>query len=142
MNLIGILDDDIEFRQDQMVKAIASLGTEVKPICHDNVKDFLEWLAGALTSIRLLSLDHDLGPSRERNGERFEPGTGMEIVDFLVLNRPTFPIIVHSSNPLDGPTMVRRLEEAGWTVHRVIPFMDDWITAVWLKKVQDALDAQ
>jgi hypothetical protein len=142
MNIIGILDDDIEFRQNQMLKAIASLGTDVKPICHDNVQDFLEWLAGALTSIRLLSLDHDLGPSRQRNGERFEPGTGMEIVDFLVLKRPTFPIIVHSSNPLDGSTMVRRLEEAGSTVHRVFPSMDGWITAVWLKTVQDALHDQ
>jgi hypothetical protein len=142
MNLIGILDDDIELRQNEMVKAIASLGIEAKPICHDNAKDFIEWLTGALTSIRLLSLDHDLGPSRERNGERFEPGTGMEVVDFLVLNRPIFPIIVHSSNPIDGPAMVRRLQEAGWTVHRVIPFMDDWIPAVWLKKVQEALRAQ
>jgi len=142
MSLIGILDDDVEFRQNQMVKAVASLRTDAKPICHDNAKDFLEWLPGALSSICLLSLDHDLGPSRERDGERFEPGTGMEIVDFLVLKHPMFPIIVHSSNPIDGPAMVRRLEEAGWRVQRVIPFLDDWIPAVWLKRVQEALDPQ
>jgi hypothetical protein len=95
-----------------------------------------------LLSIHLLSLDHDLGPSRERNGERFEPGTGMQVVDFLVSQRPTFPVIVHSSNPIDTPLMRSRLEEAGWTVYRVVPFREDWVAVEWLETVREALQSR
>jgi hypothetical protein len=134
--MIGILEDDLDGRQVRFREALKELG----PVTyHDNAPDFLCWLGENLASLRLLSLDHDLGPSRERNGERFDPGEGMQIVDFLVVKPPACPIIVHSSNPYASPTMVRRLQEAGWSAERIVPWGDDWIGTVWLRRVKELL---
>ena len=140
MQLIGILDDSVEVRQSEMTRAIDSLRIAAITVHHDNARDFIDWLADAWTGIRLVSLDHDLGPTREREGQRFDPGTGMDVADFLVSKPPAFPVIVNSSNPMDSPIMVQRLESAGWKVRRVIPFMDEWIPTIWLQAVENALD--
>jgi len=135
--VIGILEDDVEGRQALFRASLADLGDFSM---HDNAPDFLQWLEGAFGSIRLLSLDHDLGPSRPRDhGERFEPGVGMHVVDFLLTRKPAFPVIVHSSNPYDAPTMVVRLEQAGWSAERIVPWGDDWIPTVWKKRVRELL---
>jgi len=134
--VIGILEDDVDGRQARFREALKELG----PVTYyDNAPDFLCWLAQNLASLRLLSLDHDLGPSRDRNGERFDPGEGMQIVDFLVTQRPVCPVIVHSSNPVRSPTMVRRLEEAGWSAERIVPWGDDWIGTVWVARARQLL---
>jgi hypothetical protein len=134
--VIGILEDDVERRQVLFRAALADLGSVT---IHDNAPDFLRWLQEASGSIRLLSLDHDLGPSRQRDGRRFEPGVGMDVVDYLVTQEPAFPIIVHSSNPYGAPTMVRRLEEAGWSTERIVPWGEDWIPTVWKARAQHLL---
>ncbi len=134
--MFGILDDDVEGRLPRM-RAVAA---PLVPVCHDNAPAFLAWIRGAIDQVTLLSLDHDLGPSCEgENGERWEPGTGMDVVDFLVTQKPSFPIIVHSSNPISVPVMFRRLEEAGWSVHRAVPIGDDWVEVDWIKVVKDLL---
>jgi Cyclic-phosphate processing Receiver domain len=134
--MIGILEDDLDGRQVRFREALKDLGPA---IYHDNAPDFLCWLGEHLASLRLLSLDHDLGPSRDLNGERFDPGEGMQIVDFLVTRPPACPIIVHSSNSDASQTMVRRLEEAGWPAERIVPWGDDWIGTVWLARVRQLL---
>lgn len=135
-DVVGILEDDLEGRHPQFRRALAALGPDVRIVLHDNAPDFVAWLERSFESIRLLSLDHDLGPSRERDGGRFDPGSGMAVVEALVKRRPAFPVIVHSSNPYDAPTMVRRLEEAGWTAQRIVPWGDEWIPTVWLELVR------
>ena len=134
--MIGILEDDLEGRQVLFRAALRDLGAAT---IHDNAPDFLRWLDDAFGTIRLLSLDHDLGPSRERDGVRFEPGDGMQAVDFLVNRKAAFPIIVHSSNPYAAPTMVRRLEEAGWSAERIVPWGEQWIPTVWKARVGQLL---
>jgi hypothetical protein len=138
MALAGILDD-AEIRLQGFRETLSAIAPSIEIVCHDNAPDFLRWLRGAAKTVRFLSLDHDLGPSREREGERFDPGVGMDVVNFLLTQEPAFPVIVHSSNPIDGPSMVRRLEEAGWTVHRVVPFMDGWIATAWRARVLELL---
>lgn len=59
----------------------------------------IAWLTNNLSSVTLISLDHDLGPNRERKGEVFDPGIGREVVDFLVSQKPTCPVIIHTTNP-------------------------------------------
>ncbi len=137
--LVGILDDNDEVRQRVMVKAVEALGTDVRTVCHDNAGDFIEWMKRFYESISPVSLDHDLGPARDIHGERRDPGTGMDVVEAMIGLRPRFPVIVHTSNPMDGPTMVRRLEEGGWRVDRIVPFMENWIPSVWLGKVRNLL---
>lgn len=126
--MIGILEDDVDGRRILFESALIGMGDYV---IHDNAPDFLRWMDGAYDSISLLSLDHDLGPARPRGPDLFDPGVGMDVVKVLVKRRPAFPIIVHSSNLIEAPSMVRRLEEAGWTTERIIPFGVDWVPFVW-----------
>lgn len=134
--MFGILEDDLDGRRPRMLRALHPL----VPVCHDNSPDFLAWLRANFDAVRILSLDHDLGPSRVRDdGERWEPGTGMDVVDYLVTRKPAFPVIVHSSNPVSVPTMLRCLQEAGWSAHRAVPLGDDWIERDWLSIVRTLL---
>lgn len=131
--MIGILDDDVEGRVPRMIASLAP----IVPTTRDNAPAFLDWLKGGLPTARLLSLDHDLGPSRARDdGERWDPGTGMDVVDYLVTQKPSCPVIVHSSNPISVPVMIMRLEEAGWSVHRAVPISSDWIETDWIRLVK------
>ena len=139
MQIIGILEDDLEGRQPAMKKVIASFGNKFVPVFHDNAPDFVAWLKENGEPIALLSLDHDLGPTRERDGERFDPGSGLDVIEVLEPLEPKFPIIVHSSNPAYAPIMVVRLELKGWTIERVVPFMDEWISVTWDQKARDYL---
>jgi hypothetical protein len=132
--VIGILEDDVDGRQVLFQASLVGLGDYV---IHDNAPDFLQWMEDSYESIRLLSLDHDLGPSRQRGRELFDPGVGMDVVKVLVKRRPAFPIIVHSSNPEAAPMMVRRLEEAGWRTERIVPFGVDWVPYVWKPRVRE-----
>jgi hypothetical protein len=130
-DVVAVLEDDLEGRQPQFRRAAELLG--LRYVVHDNAPDFVAWLERSFESVRLMSLDHDLGPSRERGGGRFDPGSGMQVVEALLKRRPAFPVIVHSSNPYDAPTMVRRLEEAGWTSQRIVPWGEEWIPTLWLE---------
>jgi len=61
----------------------------------------------------LVSLDHDLGG--EVMADSAGPDTGMEVVRWIVANRPIIDrIICHTFNPVAGPAMVTALREAGY----------------------------
>jgi hypothetical protein len=94
--VVAILEDD-PGRAGAMRAVLASLGVE--HVIHDSAAAMNEWLAANLAKVRLLSLDHDLGPSREHaDGGRLDPGIGREVADFLAARAPSCPVIVHSSN--------------------------------------------
>ena len=136
--LVGILEDDREGRLAAMLPVLEGLAAEA--VAHDDAPGFLAWLEGAWDDVRLLSLDHDLGPTRQTiEGGRFDPGTGMDVVAFLEARAPRFPVIVHSSNPYAVPSMLYRLEAAGWTVQRVAPFGDQWVEGIWARTVAEQL---
>jgi hypothetical protein len=139
-DIVAVLEDDIDGRQPRFRAAISNLPSSSRIVIHDNAPDFVAWLEKSFASIRLMTLDHDLGPSRDRGGERFDPESGMQVVEALLKRKPAFPILVHSSNPYDAPTMVRRLEEAGWTVRRIVPWGDEWIPTVWLDAARKLLE--
>jgi hypothetical protein len=79
-------------------------------IFFDNAPDMVAWLSEHLVDVALLCLDHDLGPSRWQNGERFEPGTGRDVVDFLAAAKPCCPLLVHTTNYVAAPGMLLALE--------------------------------
>ena len=98
------------------------------------------WLQANLSEVALLCLDHDLGPTRLRDGVRFDPGVGRDVVDALVAHRPACPVIVHTSNYHAAPGMILALETHGWDVARVTPFDDlEWLTRVWAGVVEEKL---
>jgi len=137
---IAILEDDAERTQafrDRLVQVYPEACVTV----FDNAPEMLTWLDDPLAMPTLLSLDHDLGPTRHREGGQFEPGTGRDVVDCLVKRTPSFPIIVHSSNGPAASGMVFALEAAGWQAVRICPVNGhSWIAERWLDAVRHLLD--
>jgi hypothetical protein len=134
-NVIAILEDD-ERRQQGMTRLLASSFPEYAAVFFDNAPDMLVWLDEYLVKVCLVCLDHDLGPSRIREGERFEPGSGRDVADFLAGHEPCCPVLIHTTNYMAAPGMILALESAGWAVDRVVPFSDlDWLEAAWLPAV-------
>src|SRR4051812_14059122 len=96
--LIAILDDDLR-RMDAFQREIRSHFPEAEIVSFDNAPAMIAWLPGGLASARLVSLDHDLGASRETaDGGRFEPGTGREVANAIAKLTASCPVVVHSSN--------------------------------------------
>ena len=139
---IAILDDD-----DQRVTTMRNLLAEslphYEPVSFDNAPDMIEWLQNHLKSTVLISLDHDLGPSRARNGETFDLGTGQDVVNYLTTQQPLCPVIVHTANYLAAPGMEQMLNDSGWTSSRVIPVNNlDWIDHAWIPEIRRHLETQ
>lgn len=133
--IVAILDDDAD-RTAAMKDAMQRNLPDVEPVFFDNAPEMIAWLATNLTTISALSLDHDLGPSRDHAGTRFDPGIGRDVVAVLEKLTPACPIIVHSSNGPAAEGMLYALQFAGWAAERVYPFRDlAWIDEDWIDRV-------
>ena len=139
--MAAILDDD-PGRVAAMRAALAGagLGGRCAAEFFDDAPAMIAWLEAHLPECALVSLDHDLGPSRRVGDEFRDPGTGRDVADFLASRAPACPVIVHTSNSLARVGMELALQSAGWTVLRVYPqFGADWIGTDWLATVLEAL---
>lgn len=133
--LVAILDDEPS-RREAMEAVLTARLPEVHFVFFDNAPDTIEWLDSGLPTATLLSLDHDLGPIRDREGERFDPGIGRDVVDELEAREATCPVIIHSSNGPAADGMLYALQFAGWTAERVYPYNDlEWIESHWIERV-------
>jgi hypothetical protein len=140
--LVVILDDEEE-RRGRMVSLLSYVRPDIPIHYFDNAPDLLQALPALLSRCILLSLDHDLGPLRERAGQRFDPGVGRAITEALATLAPSCPVIVHSSNAPAAQGMLNDLRYANWQTIRVVPYGDlDWIRAAWLPAVTMLLNAQ
>jgi hypothetical protein len=138
-NTIAILDDEPD-RVAAMLPCLAKTCPRHETAIFDNAPAMIEWLAVHCGEAILICLDHDLGPNRTDNGATLDPGTGRDAVDFLSTKMPSCPVIVHTTNYLAAPGMMRVLEESGWTASRVSPYGDlDWIGEVWIDEARRAL---
>lgn len=134
---VGILDDAPA--RVAAMRAVMDDHPSVAVVDHLDAADFLAWLESA-TDVLFVSLDHDLGPSRVVDGDYRDPGIGMDVVQRMIELPPRFPVIVHSSNPIDAPRMEFLLADAGWEVHRVTPYeAEAWIPAAWAALVGQLL---
>lgn len=133
--VLVLLEDDARRAEGMCRVATSSLGVAV--VHHDNAPDMLAWLSKNLGRAVLIALDHDLGPSRIRDGERFEPGIGRDVADSLAQRTPVCPVLIHSSNGPAADGMQFCLERAGWSVTRVYPLDDlTWVERDWMPEVQ------
>jgi hypothetical protein len=109
-------------------------------VVFDNAPDIIEWLRQNLDQAALICLDHDLGPNRPRSGESFDPGTGRDVADYLAMRKPVCPVIIHTTNTLAAPGMTMALEDAGWSVSRILPYNDlEWVGVDWIECVAENL---
>ncbi len=124
---ILILEDD-DHRVRGFQGAVASVGREfLVRIWHDAPTMIAE-SPGCFAAACLVSLDHDL---QAMAGEE-DPGTGLDVAEFLSLHAPVCPVILHTSN-FDGRlSMHNKLRAGGWTVATVPPRETDWIQTSWL----------
>lgn len=137
--LVAILEDD-ERRQEAMKRLLADSFPTAEIAFFDNAPDMVAWLTERLSDVDLLCLDHDLVFTPARPGGRSDPGTGQDVVDFLVTRPASQPVVVHTSNWGAVAGMVAPLEQAGWRVWRVIPFADlKWLQTAWLPAIREIL---
>jgi hypothetical protein len=129
---IAILEDD-ENRLAAMKEALRAELPEYDAVFFDSAPDMIAWLRGHATQAAVISLDHDLGPNRERDGVSFDPGTGRDVADLLATLSPHCPVILATTNTFGRIGMETALQDAGWRATKVVPFGDLlWIERDWL----------
>jgi CheY-like chemotaxis protein len=146
--IIAILEDD-PGRIQAMEKRLQASFPDYSAIFFNNAPDIIAWLKGHLHKCLLLSLDHDLGPSWERNGQLFDPGIGRDVVDYLITQLPQCPVILHTSNSDAEIGMEMALKEANWHCERVIPCPSldaidswDWIDSDWADTLKQLIQCR
>ena len=133
--LIAILEDD-PGRTAAMKEALQRELPAGEAIFFDNAPDMIAWLKANLGKVCVLSLDHDLGPNRDREGETFDPGVGRDVVTLLETMPSACQVIIHSSNSPAADGMLYALEYAGWSAERLYPFHDlTWVDSHWIGRI-------
>jgi ADP-ribosylglycohydrolase len=135
MIAILILEDNDE-RIAAFRKAVAMLSTDIElkvwRDAHSMIAECEQFFPNAV----LISLDHDLNPVP---GATSDPGTGVDVANFLSDFVPVCPVLIHSSNVDRVWSMHNELRFAGWTVDRVGPLGTDWIETAWLRKARELI---
>ena len=134
--LILILEDN-EDRIRHFQNAVTSLGEKFSIRIWYDAPSMVADLPSALNRACLISLDHDLNPQPNVTAD---PGTGLEVAEFLARQLPVCPVLIHSTNYEKAWSMHNELRFGGWSVDRVGPLGDDWIKCLWLPKVKVLLN--
>jgi hypothetical protein len=122
-----ILEDDAD-RIQGFKSAVASLGREIGVRVWREAPAMMAECPAYFGRACLISLDHDL----EAAPGVADPGTGLDVAEFLSLHPPACPVILHTRNSDGRLAMHNRLVAARWTVATVPPREPDWIQHSWL----------
>ena len=137
--LLVIVENDPD-RVERMGICIERDLPDCRRIVLDNAPDACEWIRKHLTEASLISLDNDLGEMRTRDGQPFNPGTGITVARLLCQSSVHCPAIVHTDNHLARRIMLRELAEAGWEVSFAAPGNGlAWIDEAWIGQVKQRL---
>jgi hypothetical protein len=124
---ILILEDDAG-RVEGFRSAVATMDRDLHIRIWREAATMIAEAPACFAETCLISLDHDL----EALAADADPGTGLDVAEFLSLHAPMCPVILHTSN-FDGRlAMHNKLRASGWTVATVPPREADWIQASWL----------
>lgn len=138
-NTIAILDDEPD-RLEEMLRVLPVRLTNYDIVTFKNAPDINAWFKNNLHQCALICLDHDLGPLQNRDGQKFDPGIGQDVADFLGTCKPVCDIVIHTTNLIARPGMIDALQSAGWQVSYVDPYSDvRWIGEVWIDEVVSTL---
>jgi ADP-ribosylglycohydrolase len=135
LKTILVLEDN-EDRIAAFKAAVSALGPEFEVVMWRDAPRMVAECAQYFATATLICLDHDLNP---RPGEVADPGTGMEVAQFLADFMPVCPVLIHSSNTDRVYSMYNELRFAKWRVERVGPIGNDWIPTSWLQAVRTLL---
>lgn len=125
--------EDDEDRIRAFERAIYVLGSEFQMRLWRDAPTMIAECPDVLETTCLISLDHDLAPLSERLPD---PGTGLQVAEFLSQQPPVCPVILHTSNYERRWSMHNEFRFAGWRVVIVPPLGNDWIQNSWLRNVK------
>jgi hypothetical protein len=133
---ILILEDN-EDRTEAFRRAVASLKGDFSVKVWRDAPSMVKALPSFIHEACLFSLDHDLNPT---SSAAADPGTGLEVAEYLAKQAPVCPVLIHSSNYEKSWSMHNELRFAGWRVDRISPLGDDWVECMWLPKIRALLN--
>lgn len=136
---IGILEDNCE-RQAAMRECLEERFYQFRAVFFDDAQRMIGHLKSNLPATILICLDHDLELKQNGKGKLVDPGTGRDVANWLSMQAPSCPVVVHSTNSAAARGMEHLLEENGWKPTRVTPWGDlEWIDKEWKRAVRNAL---
>jgi CheY-like chemotaxis protein len=136
---ILILEDNAE-RTAVMVRCLADRFHQFEIEVFGDAGSMMEALHKAWDRLVCIALDHDLEMIEGKHGQLADPGTGREVVEFLIAKQPVCPVVIHSTNTAAAIGMEQCLLDHGWNVARVTPFDDlAWIPSSWFTAVRRAI---
>lgn len=136
MKTILILEDN-EDRIIGFERSVADLGDGYELKIWRDAPSMIAECEQHFSSAALISLDHDLNP---QPGVTTDPGSGLDVAQFLAQCRPVCPVIIHTTNAERAYSMHNELRFADWISDRVGPMGTDWIQKLWLPKAQEFLE--
>lgn len=136
---ILILEDNAE-RAAAMASCLAERFPQFEIEALGDAGSMTQALHVAWDRLTCIALDHDLEMIAGKHGNLIDPGTGREVVEFLITRPPVCPVVIHTTNTAAATEMERCLLEHGWNVARVTPFDDlAWIRSDWFPAVRRAI---
>lgn len=136
---IAILEDNAD-RQTVMRRCIADRFYTFDAHFFDEAAEMIRFLEQHLAETVVISLDNDLELKPGPRGRMIDPGSGVEVAEYLARREPVCPVIVHTTNTGAAETTKSVLEAAGWRTRRVIPFDDTaWIESAWFFAMRRAI---
>jgi FixJ family two-component response regulator len=128
-----IILEDNEERIRDFEAAVKSLGLNFQLRLWHDAHTMIAECAPFLTECCLISLDHDLNPMPTATKD---PGTGLEVSEFLAHQESVCPVIIHTSNTERRWSMHNEFRFGKWTVEIVPPIGENWIQNSWLPKAK------
>jgi len=130
--MLLMLEDNPE-RIERFTATLKAIDPTIRLVLWRNAWSMIGEMATFLPQARLISLDHDLEPI---DGDKRDPGDGLEVTKFLVAQPVKCPVIIHSSNTERSTWMAGEFELARWKYKSVAPIGDDWIEQDWRRVAQ------
>jgi hypothetical protein len=126
-----ILEDDPD-RMARFIIAVAQIDKEMKVTVWRSAKKMISEIGPHLATAKLISLDHDLLPSK-----REDSGSGLDAAKYLAAQQFDCPIIIHTSNAGGARKMAEAL--SGRNVKTISPLGTDWIEDHWVRTAKSLL---
>jgi hypothetical protein len=136
---IAILEDNVD-RQAVMRRCLADRFYTFDAHFFDESSAMIQFLELNLQETLAISLDNDLELKPGPDGRLMDPGSGVEVAEYLAGKPAVCPVVIHTTNTRAAELMNSALAAGGWRTRRVVPFDDmNWIESTWLVAIRRAI---
>jgi len=136
---IAILEDNVD-RQAAMRRCLADRFYTFDAHFFDESSAMIRFLDLNLQETLAISLDNDLELKPGPDGRMIDPGSGVEVAEYLASKPAICLVVIHTTNTNAAESMKATLAAAGWRTRRVVPFDDmNWIESDWLFAIRRAI---